>query len=168
MNARVAVTGCALAAALSAAAATAANPPPVNPGGPNIPAPSAALSSARAGARPVALTVKVHYEMVCGYPGRGSAVVSLPAAAFVPTRIVSSAVLVNGRPTPAVTVSGHDVSIALPRPEPGVTCMSIGPGTLTLTLTRAAGLGNPRAAGTYTIRVRRNTSSFGAKVTIVA
>jgi hypothetical protein len=140
----------------------------VNPGGPNMPAATATLSSAKVGAKPVALTVKVHYEMVCGDPGQGTAVVTLPSAAFVPGRMESSAVLVNGKPAQSVDVSGHDVSIAMPPRRPGVTCMVVGPGTLTLTLTRASGLGNPKKPGAYTIRVRRNTTSFQAKVQISA
>ena len=110
--------------------------------------------------------MKVHYDMTCGQPGLGKAVVTLPAAAFVPRSIGSAAVLVNGKPSPSVAVSGHDVSITMPLKRPGVSCMSIGPGTLTLTLTRAAGIGNPRAAGTYVIHVRRNALSFAASVSI--
>jgi hypothetical protein len=133
-----------------------------------MPATSASLSTAKAGAKPVALTLKLHYEMVCDQPGLGKAIVSLPTASSVPQRIASAAVLVNGKPAPAVTVSGHDVSITMPARRSGVTCMLVGPGTLTLTLTRAAGLGNPAKAGAYTIRVRRNTRSFRAGVHISA
>jgi hypothetical protein len=178
VNARVIGVGCALAAALAAASASAATPPPVqpipiqpipvNPGGPNRPATTATLSSAKAGAKPVALTLRVHYEMICGEPGAGRAVVSLPAASAVPRTIDGAAVLVNGKPAPSVSVSGHKVSIAMPPKRPGVTCMVVGPGTLTLTLTRAAGIGNPATAGTYTIRVRRNRLAFTAKVAISA
>lgn len=133
-----------------------------------MPAASASLSSTRAGARPVALTVKVHYEMVCGQPGPGRVVVTLPKAADVPAKIDSAAVLVNGNPTPSVSVSGHTVSIAMPLKRPGVSCMVVGPGLLTLTLTRAAGIGNPKSAGTYTIRVLRNALSFTTSVSISA
>lgn len=176
MNARVIGVGCALAAAIAAASASAATPPkpipiqpiPVNPGGPNRPATTATLSSAKAGAKPVALTLRVHYEMICGEPGAGRAVVSLPSASAVPRTIDGAAVLVNGKPAPSVTVSGHQVSIGMPPKRPGVTCMVVGPGTLTLTLTRAAGIGNPATAGTYTIRVQRNELAFTAKVAISA
>lgn len=134
-----------------------------------MPAASARLSSTKAGARPVALTVKVRYEMICGYPGQGRAIVELPRAAFVPTRMRASAVLVNGESSPSVDVAGHDVSIALPpRPKGVVSCMIVGPGTLTMTLTRTAGLGNPKAPGTYVVRVRRDTTSFRADVAISA
>jgi hypothetical protein len=159
-----------IVAAATAAAATAANPgpAPVNPGGPDMPATSVTLSTARAGAKPVALTLKVHYEMVCNQPGLGKALVQLPQASSVPAHIDSADVLVNGKPAPAVTVSGHDISITMPAKRSGVTCMVMGPGTLTLSLTRAAGLGNPAKAGAYTIRVRRNTQSFQAAVHISA
>jgi hypothetical protein len=157
-------------AAATAATASAANPGPipVDPGGPNIPATSASLSTAKAGAKPVALTLKLHYEMVCNQPGLGKAIVILPAASSVPERIPGAAVLVNGKPAPAVSVSGHEVSITMPARRSGVTCMVMGPGTLTLTLTRAAGLGNPAKAGAYMIRVHRNTQSFQADVNISA
>lgn len=116
----------------------------------------------------MSLTVKLRYEMVCGDPGRGQAIVTLPDAAFVPGRIDRAAVLVNGKPTSAVRVSGHDVSIAMPPRHKGISCMSIGPGTLTLELTRRAGLGNPKAAGMYTIHVRHNADAFEAGVHISA
>ena len=116
----------------------------------------------------MALTLKLHYEMVCNQPGLGKTIVTLPQAASIPTRIDSAAVLVNGKPAPAVSVSGHDVSVTMPTKRPGVSCMVMGPGTLTLTLTRAAGLGNPAQAGTYTIRAQRNARTFRAEVHISA
>ena len=156
--------------------ATAATPPgpiqpvPVNPGGPNRPAQppaSASLSSTKAGAKPVELTLKVHYQMVCGQPGPGTVVVGLPLAMSVPRSIRSSAVLVNGKPALSVAVSGHDVTVTLPKRK-GVTCLVIGPGTLTLTLTRSAGIGNPASKGTYAVHVRHGSSSFTARVAISA
>lgn len=167
----------AVCCAVLATAATAATPPkpippvPVNPGGPSRPAQppaSAALSSTKAGAKPVELVLKLRYTMVCGQPGTGTAVVMLPAAANVPDTIPSSAVLVNGKPAPKVSISGHAVTVSLPLKRPGVTCMVVGPGTLTLTLTRAAGLGNPAAAGTYAIHIRRNARTFTTSVAISA
>lgn len=140
-------------------------PIPINA---NEPATTATLSSTKAGARPVELTIAVHYEMVCGQPGPGLAVVTLPAAATVPRSIAHSAALVNGKPSPSVAVSGHAISIAMPLKRPGVTCMVVGPGTLTLRLTRAAGIGNPKSAGRYTIRVLRNKLVFKTSVAISA
>jgi len=133
-----------------------------------MPATAATLSTTKAGAKPVALTLKLHYEMVCDQPGLGKATVLLPQASSVPARIDRAAVLVNGKPAPAVSVAGHDISITMPAKPSGATCMVMGPGTLTLTLTRAAGLGNPARAGAYTIRVRRNKQSFQANVDISA
>jgi hypothetical protein len=172
MNVRLSAIGCVVAAAVAATSASAATPPikpiPVQPIGSNLPPATATLSSAKVGAKPVALTVKLRYEMVCGQPGAGKATVSLPAAADVPGRIASSAVLVDGKPSPSVSVSGHDITIAMPLKRPGVTCMVVGPGTLTLTLTRASGLGNPKRPGFYAIRVLRNTTTFRASVKISA
>ena len=168
MNARVArLAGgaCALVAGATASGAFAAAPVPVEPGGPDMPAATASLSSTTAGAKPVALTVTVHYEMICGQPGPGTAVVTLPTAASVPSSIAASSVLVNGRTAPAVAVKGHDIAVTLPTHR-GVTCLVVGPGTLRLDLTRAAGIGNPRAAGTYMIHVRRNSLAFAAPVRI--
>ena len=133
-----------------------------------MPAPTATLSTAKAKAKPVTLTLKLHYEMVCGQPGAGKVVVILPQAATVPARVAAEAVLVNDKPSPAVSVSGHDISITMPPKRPGTTCLVVGPGTLTITLTRAAGLGNPKSPGTYTIRVMRNTQSFTTSVVISA
>lgn len=158
---------------MAAATASAATPPkpiqpiPVNPGGPNVPAASATLSSAKAGAKPVALTVTVHYEMVCGQPGPGTAVLTLPHAAFVPGTVPAAAVMVNGKPAEAVHVSGHDLSVTLPRHR-GVTCYVMGPGTLRITLTKAAGIGNPSARGRYPIHVHRKALAFTANVDISA
>jgi hypothetical protein len=157
---RIAGVGCAFAAALSAATPSAAIPA--------LPVTTASLSPATAGAKRVELTVKVHYEMICGQPGRGTAVVTLPAASAVPSTIAAPAVLVNGKQPPSVSVSGHVVTITMPPQRQGVTCMVVGPGTLTLTLTRAAGLANPTSPGTYTIRVRRGTRSFQARVHVSA
>ncbi len=174
--ARFAGVGCALLAA-TATAASAVNPPgpirpiqpiPVNGDDPVLPSATAALSSRRAGAKPVELVIRLRYTMVCGQPGAGTAVIMLPTAADVPARIATSAVRVNGKAAPAVSVAGHDVTISLPLKRPGVTCMVVGPGTLTLTLTRAAGLGNPAAAGKYTIRIRRRTRTFTTSVAISA
>jgi hypothetical protein len=168
---RVAGICTAIVAATAATVASAATPPiqpiPINPGGPNMPAATATLSDRKAGAKPVALTIRVHYEMVCGQPGLGTAIITIPAAATVPRSIPASAVLVNGKSAPAVEVDGHQVTVSMPVHR-GVTCLVVGPGTLTLLLTHDAGLGNPRAAGTYAIHIRRNRIAFTAKVAISA
>jgi hypothetical protein len=157
-----------------ASAAAAANPPgptePIDSTTPSAPAPppaSATLSSTKAGAKPVELTLKVRYDMICGQPGPGTAIVTLPPSVSLPGTIASAALLVNGKPAPKVDVSGHEISVTLPRRH-GITCLVIAPGTLTLTFTKSAGLGNPARGGRYTIRVRHATRSFTAHVDISA
>ena len=81
------------------------------------------------------LTLQLHYEMTCRQPGAGPVLVHLPAKMGMPRTL---AVRIGAKPAPA-TVSGHDVTVQLPKP-PAITCMSIGMGTLTLYL---AGVRNP-------------------------
>jgi hypothetical protein len=123
------------------------------------------VSPSRAGARPAALTVRLSYEMQCGYPGPGPIVVQLPAGERVPATIAPSALLVNGKPAPGVRVAGRTVSIDLPA-RPAIMCDVIGPGTATVVFTRAAGLGNPAGAGSYTVTVTRHGSSAAARLAI--
>jgi hypothetical protein len=151
-------------ATASAAAAVPIQPIPVHGGG--TPPASARLSSTAAGARPVELTVQVRYEMVCGQPGTGTVVVTLPAAARVPAAIDASSLLVNSRPPTSVAVADRSVTVGLPHRKPGVLCDVVAPGTLTVVFTRRAGLGNPAAAGTYSIAVRRANLSFATTVRI--
>ncbi len=115
---------------------------------------SVSLSSNRAGANNVAVTLHLTYEMQCGWPGPGPLVVTFPAAERLPASIPVSAVLLNGNPGPKVTRSGRSVSVTVP-PRKGVTCMVIGPGKATIEFTHAAGLGNPRTRGVYPISVQR-------------
>jgi hypothetical protein len=103
--------------------------------------------------------------MTCGQPGPGPVVVTLPAAMHVPRAIAAAAVLVQAKPARSVSVAGHAVTVALPKP-PQVTCMSIGPGVLRLAFTAAAGLRNPAAAGTYTVRARLPKGAFVARLSI--
>ena len=125
------------------------------------------VSPARVGARPVALTLTLGYEMQCGYPGPGPVVVQLPAAELVPARIARTAVLLDGKAAPGVQVAGHAISVALP-PRPQVMCDVIGPGKLTITFTRAAGLGNPSRGGSYTVTATRGTTPVRARFSVVA
>lgn len=129
-----------------------------------LPSATAVASPDRAGAH-AALILRLHYEMICGQPGRGPATVALPAAYGVPGSIAAAAVRVQGKPAPSVTVAGHVVSVGLPKP-PEVTCMSIAPGVLTVAFTPAARLRNPAAAGTYTIRARTPKHAFAARLAI--
>lgn len=126
---------------------------------------SVSLSSARAGARPVALTLTLTYEMQCGYPGPGPVVIRLPQQERVPARLAPAQVLVDGQPARTVAISGHTVTVGL-APRPQIMCESIGPGRLTILLTRAAGFGNPLRADSYTIAVTRRAAAFTAGFTI--
>jgi hypothetical protein len=118
-----------------------------------------------AGAQPTALTLTLRFRMTCGRPGAGPIVVSLPAAENVPRAIARSDVLVGGKPPLTATISGHTVTLTLPRSQ-GVTCMVIAPGTLTIRFTHAAGLGNPSAAGTYALPVRVGARILVARLTV--
>jgi hypothetical protein len=104
------------------------------------------------------LTLKLHFQMTCGRPGVGPVTIRLPGTMQV-TR--SLAVRIGMAPAPA-TVSGNQVIVQLPTPH-GVTCMSIGPGTLTLYL---AGVRNPASAGTYFVRARLRTMAFTAQLAV--
>jgi hypothetical protein len=105
------------------------------------------------------LTLKLHYEMTCGQPGAGPAVVQLPTRMKVlPTLAVS----VNGKRMPTTTAPTNAVKVELPRP-PAITCMSIGMGTLTLEL---AGVRNPASAGTYFVHARVRDRSFVAQLAV--
>jgi hypothetical protein len=95
------------------------------------------------------VSLRLHYEMVCGQPGRGPVVVRLPAA----FRLGKLAVRVRGEPRPA-TVAGRTVTISLWKP-PQVTCMSITEGILGVTIATVH-----TTAGTYVVRARIDTHSF--------
>jgi hypothetical protein len=125
---------------------------------------TAAATPATAGAR-TALTLTMHYEMQCGKPGPGPVVVTLPAAEHVPHAITRARVLVDAKAPRAVSVSGHVVTIALVPPH-GITCMEIGPGTVTVSFTHAAGLGNPAAAGSYRVGIRVGTRTFAPRFAV--
>lgn len=114
---------------------------------------SIALSSDHVAATPVAITLKLRYEMQCGWPGPGPLVVTFPTAERLPGKIAPGVVQLNGRPAKA-NRSGHAVAVAVP-PRGEVTCMVIGPGTATIEFKLAAGIGNPRTRGVYPISVQR-------------
>jgi hypothetical protein len=97
-----------------------------------------------------ALTLTLHYWMTCGQPGAGPVAITLPSG----IRIAALRALLNAKPAPVLR-SGRTVDVTLPKPPPGVTCMSIGEGTLRVTI---GGLHAPR--GTYTATARVNRHSF--------
>ena len=102
------------------------------------------------------LSLALHYEMVCGQPGRGPVVVDLPGAFRVASR---PRVDVRGALRPASSSAGT-VTILLPKP-PFVTCMSITEGALRITI---AGVRAP--VGTYTVRASIGTHDFAAPIRV--
>jgi hypothetical protein len=132
-----------------------------------IPAASLAvtLSSHVAGARPVAVTLQMHYEMQCGWPGPGILTIRFPSAMVVPSRLAGSAVRVDGKPSTGVTATGRTINVQLPQ-RPQIMCDVIGPGTVTVSFARAAKLGNPKAAGSYTVRATHESDSAAGRLVI--
>jgi hypothetical protein len=124
------------------------------------------ISSHQPNARPVAVALTLHYEMQCNWPGPGSLTIRFPAAMAVPARIAPGSVLVDRKVPSAVSVSGGDtVTVSLP-PRPQIMCDLIGPGTLTVTFSRAARIGNPKAAGSYLVRATRPSVSASGRIVI--
>jgi hypothetical protein len=113
---------------------------------------TAVLSDDAAGARPVALTIRVPAELQCGRLTSTSITVSLPTTMRVPSSVPRAAVVVSGRAAASVRTSGSQVIVHPARPE-GVSCDVIGPGVGRIAFTRAADLGNPRRAGSYPFEV---------------
>ena len=128
-----------------------------------IPAHSAsvAVSSPRAGARPVVVAVQLRYEMQCGWPGPGTVTIRFPAAMAVPDRILATDVLVDGKPATSVVGHGRQEVVGMP-PRHGILCDLMGPGLLRITFTRAARLGNPKAPGSYALHALRGAMGFTA------
>jgi hypothetical protein len=114
---------------------------------------SAAVSNAAPGARPVALTIRLHAELQCGRFDASSITVSLPTSMDVPSSISKVAVVVAGKAAGSVQTSGTRVVIHPAAPKPGAICDVIGPGVVAIKFTRLAGLGNPPHAGSYTLGV---------------
>jgi hypothetical protein len=114
---------------------------------------SVALSTAKAGARPVALTLQLRYEMQCAHPGPGPVVIAFPAAEKLPAQLAPSDVLVNGHATAKAERNGRVVAVALPI-QHGPLCDVMAPAVLKVVFTRGAALGNPPAAGTYSLTAK--------------
>jgi hypothetical protein len=128
---------------------------------------TATLSSSAAGVKPVALTVTFRSELQCGRLTGAALVLKLPKKALVPVAIPASAVLVGGKPSARVGVAGRLITIALPARAKGImTCDSIVIGLAKIVVTRAAGLGNPRPRGTYTVTVSHGAETFAAPLEI--
>jgi len=153
-----------LAAATASAAAAA---PPVAPitGQPGVGSLTASLSSVKAGAKRVELTLSLHAYLVCGQPG--TVVVRFPAGVTVPATVAPTAVLVDKVPAAAVTVRLRQVTITAAH-HGGATCTVLAPGLVTLRFTTSARLGNPASPGTYTITVEHGRETYRAAVRISA
>lgn len=126
-----------------------------------------ALSSYHVGARPVVVKLTLRYLMQCGYPGPDPIVITFPQRERVPATIAAAHVLVDGKPAPAVKVSGRVVTVSLP-PPPQVMCDVIGRGAVKVAFTRAARLGNPTKVGKYAITAEHRKTLFRAPFRIKA
>jgi len=165
-----------VAALVGVQAATAVSPPiivaPLQ-GGPrdavNFQSPdhaaTVALSSAKAGADDVAVTVRLQTLLRCGRPTGGAIVVSLPRSAQVPRTIASKSVRVNGKAPSKVSVSATTVTVGLPAVQ-GVTCDSMTDGVVQVVFAPTAALGNPAHAGSYTIAVRQARAIHSVPIAI--
>lgn len=111
------------------------------------------------------LTLALHYEMQCGYPGQGPVVIDFPQKMRMPRTLTASSVLVDGKPAIKVGMIRHQVSIGLAR-RTGVICDVLGPGTLTIVFDQAADLGNPSRAGAYLVTARNGSRHFAAHLVI--
>jgi hypothetical protein len=140
---------------VAASAAFAAPPAPIElPVG----GPVGSISTHRAGAQPVAVSLAMPTMTVCGQPRPGRVLVTFPNTAAPPRSIARAAVRVNGSTPARVAVAGDAVTLTLARPA-GITCNVVARGMLKLVFTRAARLANPTTAGIYTITVRRSTGA---------
>jgi hypothetical protein len=150
--------------AATAAQATATQSLPIRVLKAETPTLTVKLSSSRAGAKDVTLTLSYMTALRCGHPSTG-VTVDLPAAAGVAAKIAGSAVHMNGRPVSAVVVRKHSLAVSPPRVS-GVTCDSIVNGTVTLVLGAGAEIANPAHAGTYQVSVASGTSHLTATYSV--
>jgi hypothetical protein len=139
---------------------TAAAPAPSAPGA------SLRLSSSHAGARPVVVRLTLRYEMQCGYPGSGFLTVGLPPQERLPSSFAAASALLDDKRARA-SLAGKTIRVALPA-RPDVLCDVIGPGVLRLVLTKAADLGDPERAGTYSVFTRAGSHVFHTTFQITA
>jgi hypothetical protein len=144
-------------AALVAAAASAARSP-AHPA-------SITLSSSKAGAKNVGLTLRMPTVLQCGRPRGGPVALTLPAAVHVPRTIALAAVTVNGKAPSIVSVKGHVVTVGLPVPH-GMICDSLVDGVLQLQIAPKASLRNPTKAGKYSVTVQQGHESYVVAVTV--
>ena len=128
--------------------------------------PSAKLSSTKAGARHVVLTVQFPAFLQCGKP-RGPVNIVLPSAEPPPPkRIAVAAVRIDNLAPTTVVVAGRSITITLV--PHGITCDSIVDGTAKVVFGAAAGLVNPSTPGTYNVLIKHSSTWYKAPVTITA
>lgn len=126
---------------------------------------SVTLSNSRAGARPIALTLRMRYDMQCARPGPGPLMVTFPPGELLPAHIATSDVSVDGEPATQVARNGQTVTVGLPIRH-GPLCDVIAPAVLTVVFDRGALLGNPQRAGEYAIAARTPRVSARTSMTI--
>lgn len=128
---------------------------------------SVAISPHTAATSRVLITLGASYEMQCGWPGPGPLTVRFPAGMVLPTRFAARSAIVNGKPvTPSFADGAHRlVAVALPK-RPQIMCDAIGPGRLSITFTRGARIGTPKAAGSYVVRASHGGATLSGRFTI--
>lgn len=127
---------------------------------------TAALSSSKAGAKHVTMTVSLTTELQCGrLMGSRTLVVTLPAKARIAKTVPATAVLVSGKAVSQVAVAGRVLTLSLAPPS-GMMCDSITTGIAKVVVGATAGLRNPAAPGGYTVRVVHGGESFAAPLKI--
>jgi hypothetical protein len=114
---------------------------------------TAVESDATPGARPIALTIRLHTELQCGRFTPTSITVSLPPSMRVPASVSKDTVKVARKTAASVRTSGTRVLIHIAPPKTSLICDAIGPGVVAIKFTRLAGLGNPPHAGFYAFSV---------------
>jgi hypothetical protein len=122
------------------------------------------LSTARAGAANVRLTVQVPAALRCGRP-TGTLGIGFPKTETVPAAIGTGDVTVNGRKAAKVAVAGTSMVVTAPGTK-GASCFSLVLGKMTVVVAAGAGLRNPSKPGTYVVRVHRLSATYRAKVRI--
>lgn len=125
-----------------------------------------ALSSDRAGARPVTMTVKLGTELQCGRLAGRTLEIRLPSQARIPNSVPASAILVGSSHPTRVTVTGKTLSLGIGVPARQVICNVITPGVVKIVVGRGANLGNPARPGTYRLVFHRGTQVITASVSI--
>ena len=65
----------------------------------------------------------------------------------------------------AASIAAHNVTVTVPPPK-GVLCSMLGPGSVTLVFTTAAGLRNPARPGSYRFRATHARHTFSARLAV--